>query len=83
MTVSSATTLIDRQTAARERMREIDQSPEAAGKERLPFLLACRFDLPVMRVRQLLADAPDFAGLPDLVAWVEAIPTRPPLKIVR
>lgn len=83
MTILSTASLIERQAAARNRMREIDQSPEAAGKERLAFLLACRFELPVMRVRRLLADAPDFAGLPDLVAWVEAIPSRPPLEIVR
>ena len=80
---ASVVSLQARQLAARERMREIDQAPEAAGKERLAFLLACRFELPVMRVRRLLAEAPDFADLLDLVAWVEAVPTRPPLEIVR
>ncbi|KAB1071547.1 hypothetical protein F6X51_19545 [Methylobacterium planeticum] len=77
-----ADTILVRQSAARERLREIDESPEAEGRPRLAFLLACRFDLPVMRVRRLLAAAPDLASLPELVAWVEAVPTRPPLEIV-
>ena len=71
-----------RQARARERLHAIVSAPEAAGRKRLAFALACRFDLPVMRVRALLAGAPELATLTDIMAWVDAVPTRPALEIV-
>jgi hypothetical protein len=77
-----ADSILDRQARARERMHGIMEVPEAEGRESVAFALACRQDIPVGRARTLLAEAPEMTRIADITAWVEAIPTRPPLEIV-
>lgn len=80
--VALADTILDRQALARERMHGIMEVPEAEGRESIAFALACRRDIPLGRARTLLAEAPEMTRIADITAWVEAIPTRPPLEIV-
>ena len=77
----------DRTQAEREarlvRMNTIAAAPEARGRESVAFALAIRGDIPAGRARALLAEAPDLNGVAAIFEWVDAIPTRPTLEIVR
>nr|USU31598.1 hypothetical protein NG677_20115 [Methylobacterium sp. OTU13CASTA1] len=84
--VALADRIIAKQAAWRRRQtpryQAIMTSDEAAGRGNLAFALALRFDLPAGRVIALLKDAPELDGVNAIHAWVDSIPTRPPLEIV-
>ncbi|MDO9426033.1 MAG: hypothetical protein Q7T93_04310 [Methylobacterium sp.] len=66
----------------RPRYQTIMTSDEATGRGNLAFALALRFDLPAGRAIALLKEAPELDGVEAILAWVDSIPTRPPLEIV-
>ena len=80
--VRLASTILARQAAARDRMAAIVTAPEAEGRETVAFALVCRLDIPAGRARTLLAEAPEMSRVEDIMAWIDAIPARPPLTIV-
>lgn len=77
----------DRALAERERrvtrMHAIMAAPEACGRENVAFALAIRGDIPAGRAIALLAGAPQLDGVAAIFAWVDTIPARTPLEIVR
>ena len=87
MTYPAANVYGDRTQAEREarstRMRTIMAAPEAYGQENVAFALAIRGDSPAGRAIALLAERPALHGIEAIFAWVDAIPARPSLEIVR
>ena len=65
------------------RMRTITAAPEARGQENVAFALAIRGDIPAGRAIALLSQRPELSGIEAILAWVDAIPARPSLEIVR
>lgn len=78
---------VDRLLAARAarqtRITAIMEAPEARGRENVAFALACRSEIPAGRAIALMAEAPELSGVEAIIAWVDAIPARPPLEIVQ
>jgi hypothetical protein len=74
----------ERRAAKRQRLTETLALPEAQGRGNLlPFALACRFDLPMARVKQALVDAPEMTDPNEVAEWAEAYPVRSKLEIVK
>ena len=78
-----ADAILARQAARRERANAIMASPAAKGRESIAFALACRTEIPAARAIAAMAEAPELHGVDAIIAWVDAIPPRPPLEVVR
>lgn len=87
MTETAPNAYGDRTQAERDarltRMHAIMALPEAHGRENAAFALAVRGDIPVGRAATLLAGAPNAGDAAAAFAWIDTIPARPSLEIVR
>ena len=87
MTGSATNAYGDRTQVERDarltRMHAIMALPQAQGRENAAFALAVRGDIPVGRAATLLAGAPNTNSAAAAFAWIDTIPARPPLEIVR